>query len=452
MNEELKSNKNVLQRIFLGLSSFQILAMFRRGLFYTYLSLYLRFFLNLSVTATTLFATIPMILSVVAQNFVWGPLTDKIQKRRIFIVIGELSAGIGIVIVYFVHNTFADLQLAGYFVIIGLSIIEFFWSMSNIAWSALVSDIFSPKKRSKAMGRLTSLGGIGQIVGVLIGGVFYDGYGLKYDGYGFKEGPLFFIAAAIMITSIIPILFLVPEGGAKRSWNNPEIKNNFSSGESTNSPEFSYVVFLSYIAALFIINVGRNSIAIPFSQYLVLESGFAVDPLTLGFISNTRGIAIILIGFIAGKLTNKVGLRKTLVISSFFAVIYLIIIALTTSLGLMYVGRFIWGAAEVLIMTSSYALASLLIPQEKRGRLFGVYNATFFLSWGIGSTFVIGPLIDRLIADGIPENNAYKFAFLISAIITLGGLIMLFFAIFIERKRGKNNGDQKKNIPKKLQD
>jgi len=396
MSEDPKSNKNVLQRIFLGLSSFQILAMFRRGLFYTYLSLYLRFFLNLSVTATTLFATIPMILSVIGQNFVWGPLSDKIQKRRIFIVIGELSAGIGIIIVWGVHNAFTNLQYAGYFVIIGLSIIEFFWSMSNIAWTSLVSDVYSPKRRSKVIGRLTSLGGIGQIVGVLIGGVFYDGNGLKYDGYGFKEGPLFFIASAIMITSIIPILFLVPEGGAKRSWNDPEIINNLSSGESKNSPEFSYVVFLSYIAALFIINAGRNSIAIPFSQYLTLESGFAVEPLTLGLILNTRGIAIILIGLIAGKLTSKIGLRKTLVISSFFAVIYLIIISLSPSLGLMYVGRFIWGAAEVLIVSSSYALASLLIPQERRGRLFGIYNATFFLSWGVGSTFVIGPIIDRL--------------------------------------------------------
>jgi len=152
MSEDLNSNKNLLQRIFVGLSSFQILAMFRRGLFYTYLSLYLRFFLNLSVTATTLYGTIPMILSVIGQNFVWGPLTDKIQKRRIFIIIGELSAGIGFIIIWGVHNAFTNLQYAGYFVIIGLSIIEFFWSMSNIAWSSLVSDVYSPKDRSKVMG------------------------------------------------------------------------------------------------------------------------------------------------------------------------------------------------------------------------------------------------------------------------------------------------------------
>ena len=49
-------------KIFLGISSFQILAMFRRGLFYSYLTIYLRHFLGLSVTTTTLFATFPMIV------------------------------------------------------------------------------------------------------------------------------------------------------------------------------------------------------------------------------------------------------------------------------------------------------------------------------------------------------------------------------------------------------
>ncbi len=450
MGENLKTNKNILRRIFLGLSSFQILAMFRRGLFYTYLSIYLRFFLNLSVTATTLYGTIPMILSVIGQNFVWGPLSDKIQKRRIFIVIGELSAGIGIIIVWGVHNTFTNLQYAGYFVIIGLSIIEFFWSMSNIAWSSLVSDVYPPKKRSKIMGGLTSLGGIGQLLGVFIGGVFYDGNGLQYDGYGFKEGPLFFIAAAIMITSIIPMLLLVPEGGAKRTWNNPEKENN-SSGELEDSKEFSLVVFLSFVIALFIINAGRNSIAIVFSQYISLPSGFGADPLTLSYILNTRGIATIIVGIIAGKLSNTIGLRKILVISSFLAVVYLLIFGLASSIEFMYVGRLIWGAVDVLVMTSSYALASLLIPQERRGRLFGIYNASFFLSWGVGSTFIIGPLIDRQIANGIPENDAYQFGFLASAIITVVGILVLFLAIYIERKQGSNYGKQKENIPEKLQ-
>ncbi len=63
---------------FSGISSFQILAMFRRGLFYSFLSVYIREFLGLSVTETTLFATIPMAVSATLQALVWGRVSDRL--------------------------------------------------------------------------------------------------------------------------------------------------------------------------------------------------------------------------------------------------------------------------------------------------------------------------------------------------------------------------------------
>ncbi|MHA1671488.1 MAG: hypothetical protein ACTSV5_13060, partial [Promethearchaeota archaeon] len=116
-------SKSFFSKSFLGLSSFQMLAMFRRGMFYTYLSIYFRSFLLLSVTETTLYATLPMIMSVIFQNFVWGPLSDKLQRRRTLIILGEILAGIGIILVWLVHYGISNLVLAGYVIIIGLSII-----------------------------------------------------------------------------------------------------------------------------------------------------------------------------------------------------------------------------------------------------------------------------------------------------------------------------------------
>ena len=112
--------KKVFSRTFIGLSSFQILAMFRRGMFYTYLSIYLRDFLKLSVTETTLYATLPMIMSVIFQNLVWGPLSDKFQRRRFLIILGEILAGIGTISVWAIHFFVTDLFIAGYVIIIGL--------------------------------------------------------------------------------------------------------------------------------------------------------------------------------------------------------------------------------------------------------------------------------------------------------------------------------------------
>ena len=114
----LKNTKYSLRSTFIGLSSFQILAMFRRGMFYTYLSIYMRDFLLLSVTETTLYATLPMLMSVIFQNFVWGPLSDKLQRRRTLIILGEVLAGIGTITVWFVHSIFSNIPLSNNLVVL----------------------------------------------------------------------------------------------------------------------------------------------------------------------------------------------------------------------------------------------------------------------------------------------------------------------------------------------
>lgn len=126
---------------FFSISSFQILAMFRRGMFYAYLSIYLRYFLNLSVTETTLFATLPMLANIIFQATLWGRLSDRYQLRRTLIFWGEILGGIGTLVVWFVHTLPEGHRAMAYVIIFGLTVVEIFWSMSNIGWSALISEI-----------------------------------------------------------------------------------------------------------------------------------------------------------------------------------------------------------------------------------------------------------------------------------------------------------------------
>ena len=417
---------------FFGLSSFQILAMFRRGLFYTYLSIYLRNFLNLSVTETTLYATLPMIMSVIFQNFVWGPLSDKFQKRRTFIISGEIIAGIGTILVWLIHHSFTDYYLAGYVIIIGLSCVEIFWSMSNIGWSALISDLYPSLDRSKIMGRLTSIGGLGRMIGIFFGGILYD------NGYGFRNGDLFFIASSIMFLSTIP-MFFTPEGGINYAKNAKNV--NFNTDNNV-SERFRFIFFM-FILSLIFINFGRNSIATTYSQFLVLDSGFNVDSLTLSFIANARSFAVLIIGMFAGLLSKKFGHSKSLIFGISLGIIALIITATAFYLSLIFVGSFLMGTSEVIIYASSYALASDLIPPKFRARFFGIYNATFFLSWGLASTIISGPLIDYLITImNYSEVFSYQISFMVATIITSIGLLIFvllhIYTIFLRKKIKKN--------------
>ncbi len=394
--------------------------MFRRGLFYTYLTIYLKHFLGLSVTTTALFATIPMVFNVVLQRYVWGILSDKYQKRRTLIIWGELLAGIGTAAVWYFHLIPEDKLISGYVIIAGLSVIEIFWSMSNVGWTALISDMYKKGSRVSVMGKLESLGGIGRFLGILAGGLLYDNFGSSYPGWGFYEGSLFFLSAGIMIISIFP-MFLIPEGGIN--------KVNEHESSQTLTGDFNSSIFFVFITAMALIHFGRNSIAVTFPQYLSLKSGLDLSSIVLSHVVNIKSIAMIIFGITSGWAARKIGNYGYLIVASIAATLSLIIIGIAESLSWICIASFLMGFSEVAILASSYELASQLIPPDRRGTLFSIFNATLFLSWGIAGFFIAGPITDFLIAAGRPEVYAYKVSFNAAAGITISGVFLLIYLL-----------------------
>jgi MFS family permease len=406
-------------KIFFGISSFEMLAMFRRGLFYAYLSIYLRHFLGLSVTETTLFATLPMLLNILFQTFCWGPLSDRLQKRRTLIVSGEILGAVGTLAVWAAHRLPATPEGAGYAVIIGLALVEIFWSMSNVGWSALISDVYREVDRSTVQGRLASLGGMGRIAGVWIGGLFYDGMGMRYNGWGFESGALFAVASAVMLLSVLPML-AVPEGGVGQADPRPA-----ADAPSTPAAGGADRLFALFLAAMVLINFGRNAIVIMVSQFLTLESGLAVSSRVLADIFNTQSAAMIVTGLFTGTLVHRLGNGNTVLLGTAGAIASLLIMALSLDPAMMYLAHALRGFADVTILAAAYTLASTLMPPARRARRFAWFNATFFLSWGVGGTLIAGPLTDLLMGRGISEIHAYQAAFGVAALMTTAGLILL---------------------------
>lgn len=411
-------------RLFWGLSSFQVLAMFRRGLFYAYLSVYLRYHLGLSVTGTTLFATLPMLANIASQNLLWGRLSDRYQRRKTLIIAGEVLGAVGTVIVWFAHTQTATPRISGYVLIAGLTAVEIFWSMSNIAWSALIADIYPSQDRGAVQGRLTSVGGLGRMAGIWIGGLLYDGNGHFFPGWGFERGALFFVAAGVMLVSTIPMMGM-PEGGI-RSGENPQSEP--ADGDAGSSIRW----FAFFLIAMALINFGRNSVAVIQSQYLFLDDGFAVSSRTLGLIFNTESIAMITAGLLAGVILSRTGDGVGILVGTALSLCYLLIFAMTDSLVMIFGGSLLKGAAEALILSASYALAANMIPPVKRARWFGLFNATYFLSWGLAGTLIAGPLVDLLINAGRNPVVAYRISYLTACGLALAGAILL--ALLLSRR------------------
>ncbi len=412
------------QKNFFNISSFQILAMFRRTMFYGFLSIYLRFFLGMSVTETTFFVTFPIILNVVFQTFVWGKLSDKRQLRRTLIIVGEISAAITTLLVWYLHILPESKTTAGWIIILGLSFVEIYWSMSNVGWSALLSDLYPDKERAGIQGRLQSIGAVGRIVGVWIGGAMYDGFAHYYEGWGFAQGGLFFIASAAMLISTIP-MFFVPEGGIKQTG---EKKENELTSKPAVDPAISRKFRLFLIVMVFI-NFGQNSIALIKSQYLVLDGGFDVSSETLGYIINMASVSMFIAGLFIKRLSDRWRDDILLLWSTLLGIAYLVIFAVADDLYPIYLSNFFSSFAWVGIFAFSYSYAARLIPPEKRGRQFALFNATFFLSWGVPATFIAGPIVDLLIKSGATEVFAYRMSFVAAAILMSVGAVILLFSI-----------------------
>ena len=409
--------------IFWGIGSFQALAMFRRGLFYAYLSIYLRYYLDLSVTETTLFATLPMLANIIAQTFFWGRLSDRLQLRRTLILWGEFSGAVGTVLIWAAHVMAASPYQAGYVIILGLTVVEMFWSMSNIGWSALISDLYPEQKRNEVQGRLASVGGLGRLLGIWIGGQLYDGLGAMYEGWGFESGLLFFVAAGVMLIAMVPVLFL-PEGGTSR---HPPLDSDCGPRCAADSLRL-YIIFL---IAMTLINFGRNCVTIIQSQYLFLESGFAVSSEMLSHIVNTESAAIVLLGVFSGHIGRRIGNGRAVCAGALAAIAYLLIFAFADQLWLIFAASFLRGAGEVIILAASYAMASILIPPEQRGRWFGYFNATLFLSWGVAGTLIAGPVVDIMEFMGFASVMAYRAAYLSALIMTGAGLGIQLVLVFV---------------------
>ncbi len=419
--------------MFFGLASFQALAMFRRGIFYTFLAVYLRSYLGLSVTETTLFETIPMILNVLFQTLVWGRLTDRLQLRRTLIIIGEIMASIGHVAMWYFHSTAPDPRSAGYVIIAGLTVIEIFWSMSNIGWSAFISDVYSTTQRNAIQGRLASIGGGGRIVGAMIGGLLYDGLGRTFPGWGFKEGGIFFASAVVMLVSVLPMLAL-PEGGIRyRSASPDEAETDIA--KSAPTPGGSLRLFAVFLVAMLLINSGINTLGAFRAQYLDLPEGFAAPARTISLVVNMESAALIVMGFFLGTLGRRFGIKRLLVGGTVAGIISLLLHVTAPTMAIIYLAAVFKGISDGCVASSSYAFASTLIPPEKRGRYFAFYNSTFFLSWGLSATFITGPLIDGLIHSGRGTAFAYRAGLFSGAVLMVAGLCLLVLLLVASKRR-----------------
>ncbi len=384
--------------------------------------------LGASFIEISLVITLPMLISSAMQALVWGRLSDRIKRRRLLIVVGEVFAGFGYLVIW--------TSISIWVIIIGLSLIEAVWSMSNTGWSALFADLTDPKERSTLNGRINGLGVIGRIVGITAVGAIYD---LPTPGAGFPF--VFPIASAIMFGSVLVLIALVPESkvvpSIKDLEGTPKIRRGLRGLFKSYPPGF--LIFLGCWA---FIAVGWVCYMSLFTVYLRI--GLNLTSMEISLVRNLNsGVGLVaapVAGFLGDRLGRKFVILEALIIQVAVTALY----PFATTLVPMLVVNTLGGITRPALHTVGYALAADLIPEDQRGRLFGAYNAAWTLSFGASPT-VVGSFYatwreGAYLAGGFSQDSAELQAiidvFLLSTVLVIGGAL-IFTAAVREPRRNR---------------
>ena len=307
-----------------------------------------------------------------------GWLSDKFQKRKLFIVAGYSFSAISKIIL--------SLAYSWPLVLFARFIDRFGKGTRTSARDALISESSENSARGRSFGFHRALDTFGAVVGPLIALL-----AIHFLDNQFRL--IFFLA---FIPACISVLLLIVFVKEKRKEKNLSSILNFN--WRNFDPSFKIFLLVSFIFAL-----GNSSDA-----FLILRAqnlGLSVTLVVLAYILFNLTYAIF--SMPAGIISDKIGPKKVLLAGFFlFSAVYLFFGLAPSSLFLWFLFP-IYGIYMALTEGVGKAYISNLVPQEKTGMAFGVYQTTiglctFFASlvagllWtyiGVSVPFIFGSIM-----------------------------------------------------------
>jgi MFS family permease len=382
-----------------------------------------------TVTLTTLLGTFNMIGSALGQNLLWGKVADRYRFRTKLIIIGESIAATTYFFVFLIHRSLLDMQAnftAGLSLIFGLSLLEFFWSMSDVGWAALLADVTTSKTRGRVVGSLNFIASLGRMIGIIFAGFLYN------NGEGFRQGTIFYIVVAMLLASATIMWITSRSETSEAKTEKTVVKNVVEKGSTSNDEK----VYKWFLISLIMIVIGAACISQIFLLFLKLQQGLNASDQEMSFILTAWTLGGMLTSLLSGWLADRIGRVKVLFIGLGLAILTPSLYGAVPNVSTMTLIYGLNGVAFWTIQTVGFAFAGDIIPQDKRGRLFSRYNTVMALSWGPAGLLVGGPLADVQTGNfGLSAYTAYVNVFYVSSIIVAFGTIL--FAARVTRLKEK---------------
>jgi len=332
-----------------------------------------------------------------------GALSDYLKKRKILVVIGYgLST---------LTKPFFALASTATWIFAARFVDRLGKGIRVAPRDSLIADSTSTKIRGTAYSLRQALDSLGALLGPIFAIII-----LYLTTNNFRLVLWFAVIPAVLC--IVVLIFRVKESTLKK--NISRKKSYFLFKNFLKITPMFWLFFLT----VFILNLGHFSEA-----FLLLrgqEIGLEISFIPIVFVVMNAAYAIVAIPF--GHLADKVGFFILIVYGFLILVLSDIILALTNSVGWMFVGIIFWGIHLGMTQGLLLAMIAKLSPLELRGASFGLFHAITGVALFIAS----------LIAGYLWQYYNSGLIFFVSAIITSVGItffILWHWCYFIKIKK-----------------
>ena len=322
---------------------------------------------------------------------IFGRLSDKLKKRKLFIYLGYGLSTISKPFLFFA-NSWAAVLVIKFFERVGKS-------SRTPARDALISTSVNASKKGKAFGFHRAMDRIGAIGGPIIAMLilfFFD-----------NNVRLVFLLSVVPATVALFFIKFVRETTPEKDTSSPVKKKS----SLRSAP------FIIFLISNIVFNLGNSS-----NAFLILkarEEGLAVFLIPVIWI--VYNIFCSLSSPIFGSLSDRIG-RKPVIITSFvcYSIIYFLF-ALSSSLWSVWVLFGAYGIYYGLSAGVFRAYIADLVSPGKRATAYGIFNT------GIGLALFPASIIMGTIWD----IYGSKWAFIISALFSLMGFLIFLTSLAI---------------------
>jgi len=184
-----------------------------------------------------------------------------------------------------------------------------------------------------------------------------------------------------------------------------------------------YPAYAEMLVSRFLILLGIYVVQ-SFAQYYIRDwLGIANAATVTGNLMAAIGVAITVLVFPAGWLSDKIGRWSLNIIAGIMAAVGIALLVFARSVDAVYAFGAIIGMATGVFVSVNWALATDLIPHDEGGKFLGFTN---FATAGAGAISRLGgPLIDGINAIWPGSFAGYPVTFGLAAVATLVGALLL---------------------------